>query len=496
MRNKNPNDALFRLIKSMGQGEKRFFNLYCNRYASSKGKIYLKLFRAIDKQVEYDEDVFKKEFNSGSRRFHLVKNYLYNLLIEALVKYYSTTGNSSLNDKLIEADVLDEKRLYDLYEILLYKIRVAAVEREDFLIAVETIRREKILQINKSGYYDIDALKRMRELEDHYIELYKEVETYRELCNEINSYSRRYTTITNEIYTRFSKMPLFKDDSLPSSNHARFLYYQLRGTYYLTLGDFKQSTKEFRGSVRMFDANPVFKQHNPRIVVTAAHNYINNCIMLGEYNEALESIKKVKAFITQFPELMKRRILGFYIQELIIYKDTGKKEKAIKLITEVGDEIEKKTISIMNEFDRYLFYVNAAFVFLEFGDYKMCLRWANKVLNPEAEKVSVKYFYNARILQLISLYELEDYEFLEYRVKSFYRFMIKRGALGKIEMVLLEFFRKILKGTYLHERKKLRELFIQLKQSIEKALEDSTNTGLLISYPDFSGWLQNRAKRI
>jgi len=477
----------------MGQGEKRFFNLYCNRFASSKGKIYLKLFRAIDKQEEYNEDIFKKEFDSGTRRFHLIKNYLYNLLMESLVKYYSMNNENNLNDKLIEADVLDDKRLYDLYEILLHKIRATALEKEDFLIAVETIRREKILLINKSGY--VKVLKEMAKLEDHYLELYKEVEKYRELCNEINSYSRKYTAITDKVFTEFSKMPIFNDASLAHSNTATFFYYQSRGSYYLTIGDFKKSRNDFHKAVQLFESNLLFRKHNPRIFVTAAHNYINSSLILREYDEALESIRKIIFFIAEYPELMKRRALGFHIQELIIYKDTGKKEQAMRLITDVSKEIENKTLSVMNKFDEYLFYVNSAFVYLEFEEYKMCLRFISKLLNSDAEKVSIKYYYNALILQLISLYELEDYEFLEYRLKSFYRFLLKKGPIGKIETELMEFFGKILKGTYELEQKKLKDLFIKLKDSIEKALKDSANSGVLISYTDFSGWLQRKIEK-
>lgn len=75
-------DSLHKLIKSMHKGEKRFFAVYCSHYGNASEKIYLQLFRAIEKQKHYDEKALKKKFSgmSSEGHLHVIKNYLQNLI--------------------------------------------------------------------------------------------------------------------------------------------------------------------------------------------------------------------------------------------------------------------------------------------------------------------------------------------------------------------------------------------------------------------------------
>ena len=48
--------ALFQLVRSMTPPEKRYFRLFAQKESS----VYLQLFRAIEKQKEYDEAALRK----------------------------------------------------------------------------------------------------------------------------------------------------------------------------------------------------------------------------------------------------------------------------------------------------------------------------------------------------------------------------------------------------------------------------------------------------
>lgn len=101
---------LFQLIRSLNANEKGFFKKYASRH-SEKGNEYLRLFYAIDKMKEYDEQPLKKNI----KHLPVVKNYLYNLLMDALVLYHNTEKNISLYlaNKYARTYILEMKGLSD-----------------------------------------------------------------------------------------------------------------------------------------------------------------------------------------------------------------------------------------------------------------------------------------------------------------------------------------------------------------------------------------------
>ena len=55
-------EQLFILIKSLSPEEKRQFKLFSSKYQRTKGNNYVRLFDAVDKLSQYDEDQLRKKF--------------------------------------------------------------------------------------------------------------------------------------------------------------------------------------------------------------------------------------------------------------------------------------------------------------------------------------------------------------------------------------------------------------------------------------------------
>lgn len=87
-------DALYDLIKSLTQNEKRYFKIYASRHTIGKENKYVKLFESIDKLNNYDEAKLKAKIKKESFAGHLAasKNYLYNLILECLDIYHKDSS--------------------------------------------------------------------------------------------------------------------------------------------------------------------------------------------------------------------------------------------------------------------------------------------------------------------------------------------------------------------------------------------------------------------
>ena len=73
MSNKASNN-LHELIKSLTKAEKRYFKVYASRHMSNSSSNYERLFDAIDRQTDYNEDLLLKKFKGDTTYWQLLGN--------------------------------------------------------------------------------------------------------------------------------------------------------------------------------------------------------------------------------------------------------------------------------------------------------------------------------------------------------------------------------------------------------------------------------------
>jgi hypothetical protein len=496
--NKN-NSELFRLIKSMNRGEKRFFSMYCNRYENAKDKTYLQLFNAIEGLENYNEDFLRKKFRNQAfvKQLHVTKNYLYNLILEALVQY-NNKNDKSLHGKLMQIQILYEKSMYDVAQRLIFKVRKEAEEQNDFLAVLETLKWGKIVANTMQNIGGKEDIQKTWKQEQYFMELHEEVEEYRLLSMEAIHYQTRYRMLPKEELKEFRKMAdshLFKDTNKPRSASAKWFLFTTRGLYYLAIGENKLANDSFAVAVKIMDENPAFTERNIGSAINALGNYVITAYLLKHYEKALVGIKEIKLIADKYPSTdMKRRVFRNYFVAMAIYSDTGRINEAIQLINEMKVLVESGDITL--DLQKVIFYFNCACIFLFSGDYHKSLQYTSKVLNyPGVEKGNADVYYYCRLLELINLMELKEFDLLEYRIKSFHRFSLKRNSPFKFEKELTNFIRKVLSGNFSYSQKNLIVLLAELKKSIDKVFEDPTEEHAA-RYFDFSGWIESKVSNI
>jgi len=107
---------LHRLIKSLSKSEKRYFSIYASRHTAGETNNYLKLFEAIDKQTDYDEEAILKQFKKEAfvNKFSIAKARLYDTILDSLDAFHSNSSiDAQLKKDLHCAEILYKKTLYD-----------------------------------------------------------------------------------------------------------------------------------------------------------------------------------------------------------------------------------------------------------------------------------------------------------------------------------------------------------------------------------------------
>src|SRR5262249_49149187 len=120
----NQSDSVFRLIHSLTKSEKRYFSLQAavNRNSST----YLRLFKALDQQREYDETLLRKQWQDEHflRNLPVIKVQLYHFLLKTLRNFHeSRSVDFTLKELMLDAAILNEKALYEESKAKLQRAR-------------------------------------------------------------------------------------------------------------------------------------------------------------------------------------------------------------------------------------------------------------------------------------------------------------------------------------------------------------------------------------
>jgi len=91
-------------------------------------------------------------------------------------------------------------------------------------------------------------------------------------------------------------------------------------------------------------------------------------------------------------------------------------------------------------------------------------------------------------MNLVIHFELKNFELLRYLLISTYRFLYKREKLFKVELLVLEFIRKLPKVKNEHE---LSFLFIRMQKELKKLKPDKFEKNAF-EYFDFSQWVNSK----
>lgn len=153
-----PSEPLFELIKSLTEGEKRDFR------KKSTGSSYLKLFEALDRQAEYDEEEVRHRLGGSAYARHMSysKNYLYNQILESLRIIHGRTKpypspEVEVSEYWTDIQVLLDKGLYSQVFKRIYQAKkhCRAFHLEHDLLKLIMLERRLIAVRKEKGGMDI-----------------------------------------------------------------------------------------------------------------------------------------------------------------------------------------------------------------------------------------------------------------------------------------------------------------------------------------------------
>ncbi|MFT7344369.1 MAG: hypothetical protein ACI9XP_000953 [Lentimonas sp.] len=496
-----PSSELFKLVKSLSKSEKRFFKLSSSLQSGDKN--YLKIFDFIEKQRIYDEEALKEAYKGERFIKHLPseKNHLYKLILKSLRSFYSDqTVSSLLKQEIKNVEILYNKALFKECEKFVARAKAIAQDYERFYYWFELLSWEKKLleEAYESGDFNVDLNALIKE-ESMVIAKLRNLAEYQIIYSKINFIFRsggfarnaKERAMVNEI----ADYHLIKGKKTAISTRAAVICYYIKGVCAATNRDYENAQVFFNKTRTILDDYPKLREDNGhRYLVTLS--YLGRCnLEKKEYDKAESIIKEMRLLSAEkgFNSLdLEVKIFTYsYNLELRTFHKKGDFESAYNLI----DEIENKQEGFgdkVNKENEVIFQYNKAYSCFGIGEYKKALTHLNLVLNDNEQRLRQDIYGFARVFNLILHYEMENYEFLEYLIKSASRYISKQERDMELELTVIKSLRKLAKSNSVNEK---RLVFEDLKVKMESFLLDE-NENVVTEYFHIFAWVDSKLNNI
>jgi hypothetical protein len=489
-------DALFQLIRSLQKSEKRNFKLYVKRNTSSNDLKIVQLFDALDKMKEYDEkELISKTSSIKREQISNMKAHLYRQILASLRVLESNENiDIQLHEQLDYARILYNKGLYLQSLRILDRVKENAKTHNQVSILIGVLLLEK----------KIESLHITRSMQERADELTME-------SNDTNAMLVKLTKLSNlalQLYSWYIKngharnendekeienyfhKHLTDDIKNPEGFYEKLYYNQSYCWYAFIRQDFLMYYRYSQKWVDLFTGNEIMQELETPNYIKGLHNLLNAHFNLRNFNGFTKTIKLLEDFrdsaiVKQSNNNQVQVFVYLYTSKINQHFMEGTFKEGLAIVPEIEQQL--KEFNIYLDHHRVLvFYYKIASLYFGAGDYDTAIDYLNKIINWKVDLRNDLQCY-ARLLHLISHYELGNFQLLEYLIKSVYRFMAKMQNLSLVEEEIFKFLKK---SFYLSARK-LQPEFEKLLNTI-KQLEKSQFETRAFAYLDVVSWLESK----
>jgi hypothetical protein len=496
MMSNRPADILFQLIKSLEKAEKRHFKLYIKRSSGKEELKIVRLFDALDKLKDYDEQLLLNKLNGVTKpQLGNLKTHLYKQLLASLRLLKSADSmDLQLNEQFDYAHILYKKGLYMQSLRILDRAKETARANQKFNFLPQIIALEKRIEnlhITRSMQDRAELLSAEANEVSRHIDV---VARLSNLSLQLYSWFIRYGHARNEKdekgVKKFMKENLPADAWKQTGFYERLYLYQSYTWYAFIRQDFLQYYRYAKKWVDLFHEQPLMLRVETGHYIKGLHSLLNAHFDLRNYRQFEPTLRKFEKF-AQTDRVKNHdsfRIQAFiYITTARINQHfiLGTFKQGLSLVPGIEEKLADYHLFI----DRHRVLVlnyKIAMLYFGGGDFATSIDYLQKIINERADLRQDLQCY-ARLLHLMAHYELGNDMLMESLSKSVYRYMAKMENLTVIEEAMFRFIRH---SFALSPR--------QLKPELEKFLhtikhlEKNRFETRAFAYLDIISWVESK----
>lgn len=487
-------ESLYLLIQGMTKNEKRHFKLYARSHSPNSGSInYLELFDHIASQKEYNEEALVSLNLVKPQHFRMLKNYLYNLILESLRVLRGNRKEIDIEIRnLIEnARIMREKGIEREEKRLWMEARDKAISHERWGQAFEALYMlsEKLTRdIDVSGLEQ--AEKDMILVTEKMKNLVEYKESRRKALQLLRTLDTQKAVRNKKVVESLLNSPLLRNEKDAGSAAANKERYFTRLVLKGSIGDFESTLKEL-DEAHEFIRNNYDKLDFPEYHhASVLSNMSARQMETGRFKEAFPTIQQHRSLKTRSITAHDYIFIFSHINLTNYYLATGEYEKGIGIVKDMDDEM-KSFRSLIHYPSIYVIYFNTGSIFLGAGRYDEALKWIRRIINAPAGACGEDIRAWAFLLTLIIHFEKNTADILDHLTSAARHFLNRRARLFRVEESLLKFMNKLNK-TGRDDRSRPAE-FQKFKDELTEITKDPKEAHSLM-YFDLFSWVESKIR--
>ena len=482
---------LFHLIKSMSKSEKRYFKMESKK-AGDKTSNHIKLFDAINKMEEYDEDILKKKLKKETFVRHLSaeKRYLYQAVLKSIRNFRADQSIfAQIKSLVIDANILMERSLNNQAKKLLDKAAKLAEKIDDTISLLEINLKKQLLSIRNKKKDHKGVIEQLMKEKDEIINFLLKKLELRDILNK-TGYAQMEDNRAQIIEHIKGKESLLKQHEEHPSFYAQLWTYGIYGNYHQGTGKLQKLINIRSKTVDLWNQHPVIKEEFFHQYIVDLANISVAYFTQGQTEKAIEYMKILE---NERPKTMFDQVYIFEKvsnKKLIYNMSIGDFETAKSFVPKIEFDLESLPI---RKTSSTTIKSNIAVLYFCLEDFKQCLTWTDKVINAPKSNIRLDIQKFNRLLAIIAQIELEDgFEIIDNFCRATHRFLTKNSQKKSHnnELIMLDFLWKYHKTA----PKDQKEILTQFKNWIETTRKHPIKK-LTSGLEEFHFWTRSRLEK-
>jgi|UPI000591ADC9 hypothetical protein len=440
------NPRLVRLIKSLSQTEKAYFQKQSMAFRGEQQPAYLLLYKALS-SPEGPPETIREQFSKGrsAAYFPTLCQYLYEQLLDSLHRYHQQNSKRRKAEQQFQhAQLLIERSLYEDGLAKLQQVKKQCAKLQYLTLWLEALQLENHtigLHFMSDGAQrkaainiQSERLIRLLEQERFYFALYDRLYTHSK-----TEQSLRQPGEMEGLEIQMSH-PWVTDESIPQTLRAKQLFNGIHYTFHTLKGDYELAYSYSDHNLRLWEAHPFLRQERFKDFLASYLNHINRCYQLRkttQLRELLDGIGQLRPPTSEYADLLKIRKCLYEISFIELtqdYRRFPEVEAAAQALLQS---------SALNLSERRLLLYNMTYQCFVQEAFERALEYSVAFQQLPSSEGQAYLQRSSQLLNLLIHFELGNGQLLENTCSAHYTRFKRAGQLHQFEALFLRMIRKL-----------------------------------------------------
>ncbi|WP_423127189.1 hypothetical protein [Gaoshiqia sp. Z1-71] len=483
-------DTLLHLVNSMTKAEKRFLQLNMKTYGANKDyQTLYNLLQLPKTNADLVRNLFKKQRSKAG--FDICCHHLYRLIIKNLIVFEAEKDiENILLKNLQECKILFQRSLYSDCFKLINKSQEIAQKQEKFSIFCLFARLE-LQMLNQLEFNEIpeeELIKKQSRLEavsrqlraiDNHYSLY-----YLIRHKQVNQGPTRSDAEREKLNDLAFNELQANVGQVKNSFEATKIHLLFQTAYFMMTANPRSGLKTCYELNDLFESNKHLWASPPVHYIYHIQGILHSLRVFGQYGEMPYFIDRLKEIVTA--DSKARALVNHltFIFESYLLTDQMKYAQALHHLEHSQSEID----ILQSNLPLALFaelVLQIALVRYQNKQWREAIKTLKLILSRGKSIQQLAVYPSFRLFMVIIHFDLNDFEFIAYEIRSFERELNQLAGSKQSERLILALIKKLI---YTNDQEKRRLLVEKCISQLEQ-LMINPNEKLRIRSIDLTGWL-------